>query len=74
MVRKVGCRGVSGLAHRQRYVLVRPYGLDDREPATLAELREEFRVSRERLKQLQRQAEQMLKSRILTTGGARGDL
>jgi RNA polymerase primary sigma factor len=41
------------LPERHRYVLLRRYGLDDREPATLTELREELKVSRERVKQLQ---------------------
>ena len=64
---------IERLPERHRYVLVRRYGLDDREPATLAELHEELKVSRERVRQLQRAAEQRLKSRMLT-GGARGDL
>jgi RNA polymerase primary sigma factor len=65
---------IEQLPERHRYVLVRRYGLDDRKPATLAELHEELKVSREKVRQLQRGAEQMLKSRMLTTGGARGDL
>lgn len=64
---------VERLPERYRYVLVRRYGFDDREPATLAELHEELKFSRERVRQLQRTAEQRLKSRMLT-GGARGDL
>jgi RNA polymerase primary sigma factor len=60
---------IERLPERHRYVLVRRYGLDDQEPATLAELREELKVSRERVRQLQRSAEQMLKA-----GGARGYL
>jgi RNA polymerase primary sigma factor len=48
------------LPERHRHVLVRRYGLDDREPATLAELSEEIGVSRERVRQLQREAERML--------------
>ena len=64
---------VEWLPERHRYVLVRRYGLDDRKPATLAELHEELNVSRERVRQLQRAGEQRLKSRMLT-GGARGDL
>jgi RNA polymerase primary sigma factor len=48
------------LSERHRHVLVRRYGLDDREPATLAELSEEMGVSRERVRQLQREAERML--------------
>ena len=50
------------LPERHRHVLVRRYGLDDREPATLAELSEELGVSRGRVRQLQREAEQMLAS------------
>jgi len=53
------------LSERHRHVLVRRYGLDDREPATLAELSEELGVSRERVRQLQREAERMLASRDL---------
>jgi RNA polymerase primary sigma factor len=43
--------------------LVRRYGLDHRAPATLAELGGELKMSRERVRQLQRQAELMLKNR-----------
>jgi len=64
---------VERLPERHQYVLVRRYRPDDRKPATLAELHEELKVSRERVRQLQRAAEQRLKSRMLT-GGARGDL
>ena len=54
---------VGGLPERHRHVLVRRYGLDHREPATLAELSDELKVSRERVRQLQRQAELTLKNR-----------
>ena len=54
--------GVVGLPPRHRHVLVRRYGLDRREPATLAELSGELKMSRERVRQLQRQAELMLKN------------
>jgi RNA polymerase primary sigma factor len=50
------------LSERHRHVLIRRYGLDDSEPATLAELSEELGVSRERVRQLQREAERMLAS------------
>jgi RNA polymerase primary sigma factor len=53
---------IERLPERARYVLVRRYGLDDREPATLAELGDELEISRERVRQLQREAEWMLKS------------
>ena len=41
---------------------MRRYGLDDRDPATLAQLSEELAVSRERVRQLQREAERMLRT------------
>ncbi len=53
-------KAVERLPERNRHVLVRRYGLDDREPATLAELSEELGVSRERVRQLQREAERMI--------------
>jgi RNA polymerase primary sigma factor len=52
---------IERLPDRARYVLVRRYGLDDREPATLAELGDELDISRERVRQLQREAERILK-------------
>src|SRR5215211_7308230 len=53
---------IEGLPERHRQVLVRRYGLDDQKPATLAQLSEELKVSRERVRQLQREAERMLRS------------
>jgi RNA polymerase primary sigma factor len=50
------------LPERHRHVLLRRYGLDDRESATLAELSEELGVSRDRVRPLQREAERMLAS------------
>jgi RNA polymerase primary sigma factor len=52
---------IEALPERTRYVLVRRYGLDDGKPATLAELSEELEISRERVRQIQREAERMLK-------------
>jgi RNA polymerase primary sigma factor len=52
----------KSLPERARYVLVRRYGLDDTKPATLAELGAELRISRERIRQLQRQAEKTLRT------------
>ena len=52
---------IERLPERARYVLVRRYGLDDRDPATLAELGDELDISRERVRQLQREAERILK-------------
>ena len=53
---------IDKLPQRYRYVLVRRYGLDDKDPATLAELGDELELSRERIRQLQLKAVHMLKS------------
>ena len=53
---------IERLPERNRYVLLRRYGLDSQEPATLAQLSDELGVSRERIRQLQREAERILKS------------
>jgi RNA polymerase primary sigma factor len=53
---------IGRLPERHRHVLIRRYGLDDGEVATLAELSEELGISRERVRQLQREAERMLAS------------
>jgi RNA polymerase primary sigma factor len=53
---------IGRLPQKARYVLVRRYGLDDRDPLTLAELAAELELSRERVRQLQREAEFLLKS------------
>jgi RNA polymerase primary sigma factor len=65
---------IERLPERHRHVLLRRHGLDEHGPTTLAELGEELKVSRERVRQLQREAEQMLKRRMLTIGGTRVDL
>ena len=51
---------IEGLPERHRYVLIKRYGLGDEETATLAQLSEELGISRERVRQLQREAERML--------------
>ena len=53
---------IERLPERNRYVLIRRYGLDGQEPATLAQLSDELGVSRERIRQLQREAERMLRT------------
>jgi RNA polymerase primary sigma factor len=53
---------VARLPKRERRVLVRRYGLDGEKPATLAHLSEELAVSRERVRQLQREAERALRN------------
>jgi RNA polymerase primary sigma factor len=52
---------IARLPCKARYVLVRRYGLDDRDPPTLADLAAELGVSRERVRQLQNEAEKLLK-------------
>src|SRR5918998_2005041 len=53
---------VDRLPERYQYVLVRRYGLDEKDPATLAELSGELGLSRERIRQLQLKAVQVLKN------------
>ena len=53
---------IKRLPERHRYVLVRRYGLGDQDVATLATLSDELDISRERVRQLQREAERMLAS------------
>jgi len=53
---------VGRLPERARHVLVRRYGLDGRERATLADLADELGLSRERIRQIQSEAEQLLKT------------
>jgi RNA polymerase primary sigma factor len=61
---------IERFPERPRYVLVRRYGLDYRDPVTLATLAHELGISRERVRQLQREAERTLKlgkySRLLS--------
>jgi RNA polymerase primary sigma factor len=53
---------IQRLPERNRYVLLRRYGLDNHEPATLAKLSEELDISRERVRQIQLEAERILKA------------
>src|SRR5215211_29231 len=53
---------IDRLPERYRYVLVRRYGLDEKDPATLAELGDELELSCERVRQLQLQAIKRLNS------------
>ena len=53
---------VQRLPERHKHVLIRRYGLGNRDTATLAQLSEELGISRERVRQLQREAERMLGS------------
>jgi RNA polymerase primary sigma factor len=51
---------VEKLPERHRYVLIKRYGLGEEEAVTLAQLSEELGISRERVRQVQREAERML--------------
>ena len=53
---------IGFLPQKARRVLVRRYGLDDRNPPAFAELAAELKLSRERVRQLQCEAEFLLKS------------
>ena len=65
---------IERLPERHKLVLIRRYGLDARDSATLAELSEDLGISRERVRQLQREAERMLGSgeygRVLRSSAA----
>ena len=52
---------IEKLPERMRYVLVRRYGLAGLDPATLTELADELDISRERIRQIQCEALQVLK-------------
>jgi RNA polymerase primary sigma factor len=54
---------VELLPERKRHVLVRRYGLDGRKRATLEELARELGISRERVRQVQIEAENILRTR-----------
>jgi RNA polymerase primary sigma factor len=51
---------VDELPERHRHVLIKRYGLGDEETAILAQLSEELGISRERVRQLQREAERLI--------------
>jgi RNA polymerase primary sigma factor len=51
---------IETLPDRHRHVLVKRYGLGDETTATLAQLSDELGISRERVRQVQREAERML--------------
>jgi RNA polymerase primary sigma factor len=52
---------IEEMPDRDRHILVRRYGLDGREPATLVELSNELGITRERVRQLQHNAENRLR-------------
>jgi RNA polymerase primary sigma factor len=57
-------KAIEGLPERARHVLIRRYGLDDGEPATLAELSRELGLSKERIRVLQRNTERALRDDV----------
>ena len=65
-------KSLEEMSDRERRVLVRRYGLDGREPATLAEVGAELGVTRERVRQLQSSAEWRLRGRLVSER-CRGD-
>ena len=54
-------RAMERLPEQGRYVLIRRYGLDNDDPATLAELSRELGLSKQRVRVLQRETERTLK-------------
>jgi RNA polymerase primary sigma factor len=54
------------ISARERHILVRRYGLNERAPASLAELGAELGVTRERVRQLQRSAEHRLRGQLVS--------
>jgi RNA polymerase primary sigma factor len=58
------------LPERERHVLVRRYGLDDRDPASTAELSRELGISQDRVRKVQRKAKQMLLASATVLRGA----
>ena len=61
-------KAIDELPERARYVLVRRYGLEGVEPATLIELSGELNISSQGVREIQRRAEKALRSRKLRSG------
>lgn len=57
---------LAGLATRQRDILVRRFGLDGKEPMTLAELGSRYKVTRERIRQIETSLLAMVNEKIQT--------
>jgi RNA polymerase nonessential primary-like sigma factor len=55
---------IGRLPVRHRRGLVRRHGLDGEEPATLARLAGELKISRERVRQMQIEAQEFLKGEL----------
>ena len=65
---------LSKLPDKQRVVIVRRFGLDNDDPATLETLAEEMGVTRERIRQIQQEALLKLKRAFCSRGVARDAL
>ncbi len=65
---------LAELNDRQRIVIERRYGLNDRDVATLEELAREIGVTRERVRQIQAEALEKLRSRLKRGGLDRDSL
>jgi len=65
---------LAELNERQRIVIERRYGLNDRDVATLEELAREIGVTRERVRQIQAEALEKLRSRLKRRGLDRDSL
>ncbi len=65
---------LTKLPDKQRVVIVRRFGLDNDDPATLEELASEMSVTRERIRQIQQEALVKLKRALIARGVGRDAL
>lgn len=65
---------LSKLSDKQRLVIVRRFGLDNDDPATLETLADEMGITRERVRQIQQEALLKLKRSFLSRGVGRDSL
>ena len=65
-------RWLVGLKDNQRLIIVRRYGLDNQEPATLEEVSQELGLTKERVRQIQEEALVKLKKHLQSHGLDRG--
>jgi RNA polymerase nonessential primary-like sigma factor len=65
---------LSNLPDKQRIVIMRRFGLDNDDPATLEELAAEMNVTRERVRQIQQEALVKLKRALVARGVGRDSL
>ncbi|MBI3230414.1 MAG: sigma-70 family RNA polymerase sigma factor, partial [Burkholderiales bacterium] len=65
---------LAKLPDKQRIVIMRRFGLDNDDPATLETLAEEMGVTRERVRQIQQEALSKLKRAMAARGVVRDSL